>query len=175
MYTKLIPITLLVLTLPGAHYSFAQAQFEVPENFELKTQDDTAKYETAIIGAAKWLEETDLNKERDKRQQVISFVLRWLEASPSVNLELTDPIAKLYEKNDLLLGVFLASYARNAVENKSTRSKFSPTKAAVTSMISVYKKGVAIAKSRQMENVVKLAGENKLDEFITQVLGVEKD
>jgi hypothetical protein len=30
-----------------------QTKFEVPQNVELKTKDDYAKYETAIIDAAK--------------------------------------------------------------------------------------------------------------------------
>ena len=175
MNAKLILITLLVLTTMDAKYSFGQTQFDVPENIVLKTQDDYTKYESAIIEAAKWLEENDLNKEPDKRQQVIDFVIRWLEGSTAVTLELTEPIAKLYDKNDPLLGVFLVSYARNALENKGSPNKFNATKAAVTSIMTVYKKGIGITKNKQMEKAMKMANENKLDDFIVEVLRVEKD
>ena len=173
MTAKLIFV--LFLSALMGKLSYAQTQFDVPENIVLKTPADYASYESTIIDVAKWLEGNDLNKEPDKRQAIIDFVLRWLEGSTAIVLELTDPVSKLYDKNDPLLGVFLASYARNALENKSTPSKFNATKAAVISIMMVYKKGISIEKNKQMEKAIKMANENKLDEFIMDVLKVQKD
>lgn len=147
-----------------------QINFEVPQNVELNAKDDYAKYETDMINAAKWLEETDLNKEADKRQQVNAFVLKWITGSPTVNVEISKQLGKIYDNNIQLLGIYLASYARNYLENKSTATTFSATKAGLLSMMNVYKKGIEISKSKEMEKVIKLADENKLDEYINDKL-----
>ena len=77
---------LILLTSVFATINFAtlngQTKFEVPQNVELKSKEDYSKDETTIIDAAKWLEETDLNKETEKRQQVNSFVIQWISGSP---------------------------------------------------------------------------------------------
>jgi len=149
-----------ILTVRG------QTKFEVPQNVELKTKDDYAKYETAIIDAAKWLEETDLNKETDKRQQVNTFVVQWISGSPTINVDINEQLGKIYSKNAQLLGLYLASYARNFLENKGTATKFSAIKAGLISMMNVYKKGIEISKSKEMDKLIKLTDENKLDDYI---------
>ena len=175
MASKSFLSTFILLILLTAGTAFCQTQFEVPQNIVLRNPGDYAKYDTAIINAAKWLEENDLDKEAGKRQATIDFVLRWLEKTPAVTLEMTEPMSKLYDNNDSLLGIFLASYSRNVLENKSSPSKFNATRAAVISMMTVYKKGISITKNKQMERAIKMANENKLDEYITGVMRVQKD
>lgn len=148
----------------------AQKDFEVPQSVELKTKEDYTKYENAIIEAAKWLEETDLNKEAEKRQQVNSFIIQWVSGSPTVSVDLTEQLAKVYGKNAQLLALYLGSYAKEYLENKSIATKFSATKAGLISMMNVYKKGIEISKSKEMDKLIKMASDNKLDEYINSKL-----
>lgn len=60
---------------------WAQKTFEVPKNVKLEKASDYEKYENDVIEAAKWLVETDLNKEKDKRQEVNTFVLAWFQVA----------------------------------------------------------------------------------------------
>ena len=149
-----------ILTVQG------QTKFEVPQNVELKTKDDYVKYETAVIDAAKWLEETDLNKEASKRQQVNAFVMQWVSGSPTVSVEITEQLGKIYDKNTQLLALYLASYTRNFLENKGTATNFSATKAGLISIMSVYKRKIGISKSKEMDKLIKLTSDNKLDKYI---------
>lgn len=172
---KLFAFAVIPWALLAGGTGFAQTQFEVPEDGVLVTREDYVKYESTIIDAAKWLEETDLDKETAKRLLVMDFVLRWMSGSAAVKLEVTDAIARLYDRNDPLLGVFLASYARSVLENKDSTSRFTATKAAVLSMMTVYKKGISIRKSKQMDIAIKAERENKLDDYIEEVLHVSKE
>ena len=144
----------------------AQTNFELPQNIELKSKDDYSKYEATMTGAAKWLEETDLDKDADKRKQVNSFVLKWVSGSPTVNVDITEQLAKIYGKNIQLLGVYLASYASNFIQNKTSATKFTATKAGLISMMNVYKKGIDISRSKEMEKMIRLTSDNKLDDYI---------
>lgn len=158
----------LVIALTSILTVQGQTNFEVPQNVELKTNDDFTKYETAMIDAAKWLEETDLNKEEDKRKQVNFFVLQWISGSPTVSVEMNVELSKIYGKNVDLLGIYLASYTRNYLENKTTATKFSATKAGLISMMNVYKKGIKISKNKEMDKLIKLTADNKLDDYINE-------
>jgi hypothetical protein len=161
-------LLILLLSLASVFTVQGQTTFEVPQNVELKTNDDFSKYESTIIEAAKWLEATDLDKEHDKRMQVNAFVIRWISGSPTITVEITEQLGKLYGKNEQLLGIYLASYTRNFLENKNTATKFSAIKAGILSMMNVYKKGFDISKSKEMDKLIKLTNNNKLDDYIKE-------
>jgi hypothetical protein len=164
---KLLLACLLAVVLNNIA-SRAQTSFEVPSNVVLEAKEDYAKYETAVVDAAKWLEETDLGKEPDKRLEVNAFVLQWVSGSPTVSVEINEHLSKIYGKNIQLIGVYLASYSRHYIENKGTATKASATKAALTSMMNVYKKGISIKKSKEMDKLIKQAEEGKLDEYVAK-------
>ena len=149
-----------ILTVQG------QTTFEVPQNVELKSREDYAKYENAIIDAAKWLEETDLNKEIDKRQKVNAFVMRWVEGSPTVNILITEKLIKICDKNTHLLELYMASYSRCFLEHKGTATNLSAAKAGLLSIMIVYKKGINVTVNKEMDNLIELTNENELDEYI---------
>lgn len=159
---NLLLVMIFSIATVGTYY--AQTEFELPENVKLKNKEDYEKYEEDFVNAAKWLEETDLNKETEKRQKVNAFVIEWISGSPTISVEISAELGKIYGDNAQLLGVYLASYGRHCIENKES-TQFSATKAALLSMITVYKKGIKITKSKEMEKILKLSDE-KLDEYI---------
>ena len=138
----------------------------IPTNPELNTKEDYAKYESTIVDAAKWLEGTDLDKEEDLRKHVGAFVFKWLSGSPDIHVSLAEPLLKLTGKNSHLLMIYMASASRNLIENKTSPSSFNAVKAGLTSMMSVYKKNIAIKKNKDMDKLIKITEEGKLDEFI---------
>ena len=162
------PFFLCLVLLSCLLHSNAQTQFEVPQNIELNVASDYEKYEKDIIDASKWLEETDLDKEIEKRQQVNTFVVQWISGSPTVTVDITDRLGKIYGKNLQLLGMYLASYSRNFLENKGSATKLPATKAGLISMMNVYKKGIGIKKTKEMEKLIKLSSDNKFDEYVNE-------
>lgn len=161
------PAMLTLALLIGAFTTvIAQVQFEVPQDLQLRNKDDYAKYEPSVIDAAKWLEQTDLNQQEEKRKQVNQFVFQWVSGSPTVNIDLGESIFKIYGKNEMLLGVYIGSYTRHFLENRSSATKLSAIKAGLLSMVQVYKKGISIKKAKELEKISKLADENQLDTYI---------
>jgi hypothetical protein len=142
----------------------AQSDFELPADVSLKSKDDYAKHENTFVGAARWLEETDLNVQEDKRQRLNAFVIQYLTGSPTVHVQISEAVTKLYGKNEQLLAIFLASYGRHVIENKGA-DNLMIIKGAITSMMNVYKKGINISKSKEMEKVMKLT-DAALDDYI---------
>lgn len=85
-----------IITLFAAISMTSQTKFDLPQNIELKTDSDYAKYENDISSAAKWLEETDLNQETEKRKQIDTFIIKWVSGTPNVTVEMNQSLMKLY-------------------------------------------------------------------------------
>lgn len=143
----------------------AKIKFEVPQNIILNADAYYAQYEKTIIDAAKWLEAADLNKEADKRQLVNAFVLQWISGSPNITDDINEQLGTVFENNAQLLGIYLASYTSNFLEQKTAATKFSATKAGLISMMNVYKKGIEINKNKELDQLIKLT-DKQLDEYI---------
>lgn len=156
----------LILGLNSMLMLQGQTKFEVPQEVEFHSKEDYAHYEAAIVDAATWLEETDLDKEITKRQQVNSFVVKWISGSPTVHVEINDKLGKIYEKNEELMMLYIASSAKSQIESKDKAKKSLAIKAGLNAMMTVYKKGIDINKNKEMEKLIKLTGEGKLDEYI---------
>lgn len=148
------------------HIACAQNNFTVPANYTLKEKDDYKRYEKDVVAAAEWLVATDLDKEQEKRKDINAFVLKWVSGSPNVNIELDEPVSRLYGKNFQLLAIYLASYAAHVILSDGTSDRFSETRAGIESMIKVYKKGIAMERSREMEKAIRQQAEGKLDKYI---------
>jgi len=162
-------ITLFII-LFVAISATSQTKFELPQNIELKKDSDYAKYENDISSAAKWLEETDLNQETDKRKQIDAFIIKWVSGTPNVTVDVNQSLMKLYGDNHELLVLYMASYSAYSLENKNA-NKTAAVKAGIVSMMNVYKKGISIKKSKEMEKAIKLLDENNLDQYIEKNFG----
>ncbi|KAF2511444.1 hypothetical protein EYY60_08405 [Flavobacterium zhairuonense] len=163
-------IITFLITVCAAISVNSQTKFDLPENIELKRDSDYAKYENDIVSAAKWLEETDLDKETDKRKQVDAFIIKWVSGTPNITVEMNSSLMKLYGKNNELLALYMASYSAYFLQN-TTADKTAAVKAGIISMINVYKKGISIAKSKEMEKAIEAFDQNKFDEYIAKNFG----
>ncbi len=148
-------------------YAQSQATFEVPQNVELQSAEDFAKYAPAIVEAAKWLEQTDLDKETEKRQQANEFVIQWISGNQDMSVDVTGQLGRLYDGNEQLLPVYLANYARNFLENKSA-TKLTAKAAGLSAMMNVYGKGIAIKKNKEMDKAIKIAGSGSIDAYVKE-------
>ena len=133
----------------------AQTGFALPQKIQLNSKEDYAKYEKVVINAAIWLEQTDLDRDVEKRREIDVFIIKWVSGTPAFTLNLDEPLSVLTEKNPELLALFIASYSRNFLENKNSASNFSATKAALKSIALVYKKGIDVARNKQLEKLTK--------------------
>ncbi|HMO63119.1 MAG TPA: hypothetical protein PKC39_13090 [Ferruginibacter sp.] len=163
-------VLFILLSISTACSVTAQVIFEVPQNVQLNVKEDYPKYTADIITAAKWLEETDLDKQPEKRREVTAFAMKWVLGCPMFDVMITEQLSKIYGKNQQLLALYLISYSAKMLETNNYSDKFTATKAAVTSMMNVYKKGIDMLKTKEMGKLIKLNEEGKLDDYIKQKL-----
>ena len=153
--------------------SYAQ-DFEVPSNYQLNTKEDYSKYEKDVIAAAKWLLTTAFNEQKEKRKEVSAFVMKWVNGSPNVNVEINPTIMDFEEKNPGMLPLYMAGCARYVLENNYSTDMRAKHKAALKGMIEVYKSGKGIKKDKKMEKLIKSEEEGKLDEWLAENLKINQ-
>lgn len=169
----ILSLLLAVALIPCSH-ARAQASFDVPGEVTLNVKEDYSKYETDIINAAKWLEETDLDKEVDKRQRVNAFVVKWVSGSPTVTVSIDEPLMKIVGGNPALLSIYVASYSRSVLENKASPSTFLAVKAGLLSVVKVYKKGIGVMRNRQLDKLARMDQDSQIEDYILNMLKAQK-
>lgn len=152
--------------------SIFSQEFNVPSNYQLNSKEDYSMYEKDIINAAKWLVVTALNDQREKRQEVSAFVFRWVNGSPTVNVEINPTIMEFEKKNPGMLIIYMASSAKYVLENNYSTDMRAKHKAALRDMISVYKTGNGIRKDKQMEKLIKSDEQGELDDWLAENLKI---
>ena len=167
-------LTVLAVFFSGAFMAgrvVGQAKFELPKNIELKTKEDYTKYQGTVVGAEKWMEETDLDQQTEKRQAINQFIVQWVAGSPTVTISLDESLAQLTEKNPDLLALYLASYSKYIIEHKNDPSNFNAACAALTSISKVYRKGINVYRNKRLEG---LKDSIQIEEYIVRTLKINK-
>jgi hypothetical protein len=167
MKTTFILSTILLATIFFPGESLAQTPFELPKNIELNTKNDYVTYESNLVNAATWLEQSDLDKEVEKRKDVNAFIIKYVTGTPNLTIDVNPALVKLTEKNIQLLTIYLASYAKYVIETKNPTTRIAAIKAALVSTINVYKKGIAVARNKEMEKICKMSDAD-LDKYILE-------
>ncbi|HEX6916242.1 MAG TPA: hypothetical protein VF145_13425 [Chitinophagaceae bacterium] len=132
-----------------------------------------SKYEKDIIEAAKWLVNTPMNEQMSKRNAISTFVFKWVNGSPTVNVELNETIMDFEKKNPGMLIIYMAACSRYVLENNYSKDMRAKHKAALTAMATVYTSGNGITKDKKMDKLVKAVNEGTLDEWLDKNLKVE--
>ena len=167
---RIIPILLTSMCLFIASSAFSQ-EYEIPD-YTLEAKEDYAKFEKDIIAAAKWLTTVPLNEQPSKRQEVAAFVMKWVNGSRTVNVELNQIILEFEEKNPGMLIIYMATSAKYVLENNYSKDMRAKHTAALRAMMSVYKSGNGIKKDKKMEKLIKSDEERKLEEWMNKNLKV---
>ena len=167
MKKNTLQLLLLVIVILLSYNAYSQSVFEVPRDVILTTKPDYAKYNSAIIGAANWIEQTDLDKEKEKRVKVNDFVMKWISGSPTVSVPINEGVMKLIGKNSQLLMVYMSSFAKTVLEHPDVNNLVAQEKAGITSIANVYKKGIEIQKNKELERVMRLT-DSELDSYIAE-------
>jgi hypothetical protein len=142
--------------------------FEVPKNIP-STKKEFANSKNDLVGTTKWLENTAIDTNSQKRQLMNAWVLAWATNSPTVTIELTSILADLFENNAHLMMVYIGGYSRYCVEN-NTDDKVKATMAAIRSSINCYKLGGHVVEHAAFTKVVQLDKEGKLEEWAVQAV-----
>jgi len=165
-----------IILLIGSVFFLSQKglcqDYSVPVNYELKAREDYSRYEKNIIDAANWLMAIPLNEQKDKRKEVSSFVVQWVNGSPTVNVEINPIILDFEKKNQGMLVLYMAASAKYVLQNNYSNDMRAKHRAALRDLIKVYKDGKGIQRDKKMEKLIKKDEKGQIDEWLEENLKI---
>ena len=81
--------------------------------------------------------------------------MKWVNGSPTVNVELNQTILEFEEKNPGMLTIYMATSAKYVLENNYSKDMRAKHAAALRAMMAVYKSGTGVKKDKKMEKLIK--------------------
>lgn len=169
---KSILTTTLVILLSASAF-FARAQ-ERPGFPELKVKEDYAQSEAFFLQVTEWLTQTDLNTQDELRMQSNAFIMKWIMGSPTVNVGIGDYLLRLFDKNPQLFAIYMANNASFCISNKENKNIMDAVKAGLQAVVTVYRKGMGIKRSKALDKLTAAVDSNELEAYIIKNLKDDK-
>lgn len=170
MSTKILFLFLFVSLTSTV--SLSAQEFEVPKNYSLVKAEDYEPYNQDVLNAIKWLENTPLDKQQDKRKNVSAFLMKWLTGSPKVSISINEYTIDLAEKNSELLMIFLGGWAEASINNSYKISDTEGNIAGIKSVVKFYNKNrkLGIKKNKTVEKLSKLKTDRDIEKWLKKNL-----
>jgi hypothetical protein len=99
--------------------SFAQTTIDY-DNVKLETAADCKAADPIALEAATYLLSTPFEKDNITRLKSLSFIIKWMSATPDYSFSLDEVVSKIMKGNDDLLGLYMAAMTKYCLENKAS-------------------------------------------------------
>jgi len=157
----------MIAILGSFHGLFSQT-FEVPKNFNPKTADDYAPYEADVIKSVDWLMSMPYALEKQKREQVNAFLLKWITGSPNVLIDIKPEIVTFIGGGtpDLLM-IFMGGWTKYSLESKKFDDKEGGSLAGINAVIDFYENNrKSLPKDKNVEKYIKMKEKGELEDYV---------
>ncbi|MBP1629262.1 MAG: hypothetical protein H6Q15_155 [Bacteroidetes bacterium] len=163
---KKIFITLFILAI--SVNSFAQS-FELPKNFKMETPQQSEKYDDLILPAIEWIMMTPPNIQERKQLETKKFLLEWSAQTEKVSVSIGTNVAKLYEKNEDLILIYVLGCVKYVLETNDNLDKEKINLSGFELAIDYYTKNKKLLKKdKNLEDLIKKRDNGTLKEYIKE-------
>ena len=165
MYYRMLMTLLCVVSA----WSVSAQKAPVPDNYEIKTAADCARYNDDVLRCAEWLRTTPYDRARaGEWQRAGAFLMAWSMGTADVMFELSEEAAPFLTSNletevsTLLLSVYLAGGSEYALKGGDGKNTAAVARAGGDAVIAVYQAGRGtLGKIREIETMIKQRKKDK--------------
>jgi hypothetical protein len=100
--------------------SFAQGTNNNYDNIKLATAADVRAADPAALEASTYLLSTPFEKDNITRLKSLSFIIKWMTATPDYSFAIDETATTLMKGNEDLLGLYMAAMTKYCLENKES-------------------------------------------------------
>jgi hypothetical protein len=138
-----------------------------------KTKAEYTRSEPAVINTIDWLENSPINQQVARRNQLNNKLQLWLKNSPTVRIKLNEKITSFSKKNHELLYIFMGGWTKYSLQHGYSTDSVNCNVAGVKSAMKVYLLGNGILKDEEMEKIITINSNNQLEAWVRSQLGVK--
>ncbi|HLP11515.1 MAG TPA: hypothetical protein VK177_06240 [Flavobacteriales bacterium] len=139
-----------------------------------KTDEDFKKSEQKFLTLLKWIEDTPMDKETDKRTQVYAYLTAWEINSPTVTISVNSTFIDFHKKNSALLIYFMGGWSRYCLENNYSKDLVKSNLAGLRCALGVYNKGIGFKQDKFMDKIKKMEDAGELEAWVTEEVSKQK-
>ena len=140
--------------------------YEVPIAYSLKTKGDFEFYEPKVLETIDWLQKIPFYDQHQKRLAANRFLVIWATGSPSVSVDIGQPVLKFTEKNKEMLIIYTGGYIKYALLHKTSFDKTQATIEGLRAIANKYQVEPDRIKDTNIEMLVNLDKNGKLDDWV---------
>ena len=148
--------------------------FEVPKNYKLEKKEDYKPYEKDVLACIEYLETSSFDPDNEVRLQANAFLLKWITGCPYISINLHGYVMDYTQENKDFLLIFLGGWTKYAIEHPDDVDDFSGNLAGIKSIIKVYKLDHEIEEDDNVEELIKLENDGKLESWLKEKLKSEE-
>jgi hypothetical protein len=154
---------ILLLCLFASNYGFSQSLPNY-DNVKMEVKSDYVEADKVALVAANYLLSTPYEKNDLNRLKSLQFIIKWMSGSPDFTFTLDDVASKITKGNDDLLGLYMTSMSKFALENRAAAADAKVMKVNALKILISYceNEGNNMKMSKQL---TKLAEANKKGEL----------
>lgn len=162
-------ITLLITLVISSVLAYSQS-FEIPKNYEFKTEADYDKYESDILACVDWLMTSPIHKEVRKRDKAVTFLAAYSRDNDRVNPYL-DKKEFPFLLNGELGVIYIASWTKSCLTQNYVNNKEEFTLRATNQVIEYYLANQSkIKKGKGIQLFVNQKNQGNLASFVNSKL-----
>jgi hypothetical protein len=135
-----------------------------------KTKAEYIRSEPAVINTIDWLENSPINQQVKRRNQLKVNFLKWLTNSPAVTINVNKNITSFSKKNPELLYIFMGGWTKYSLLHNYSKDSVKCNLAGVQSAMKVYLLGNGILKDEEMEKIININSNNQLEAWVRSQL-----
>ena len=98
-------------------FAFAQSQPDF-KSIKIENAADCRTVEPQVLQAANYNLSTPFSSNDATRLNALSFLIRWMSATPDFQFDMDQTVMKMMKGNDDVLGLYMAAMAKYVLENK---------------------------------------------------------
>ncbi len=162
---------LLIFILHGK----VQAQCpELPEKYEWNTAEDYANDKDLVKKTLRWLCNTPLGVEVQKRSVANAFVLEWLAGTPELTMNVDTRVLPFETDHPELLYTFMHGMALYMLEHPKETDQIKLHTQGLKVVAELALSSKELSKSRSLKRLLRADRKNKLREYTKELLEEKK-
>ncbi len=157
----------LTLFILGTFHGLFSQTFEVPKNFNPKTAEDYAPFEADVIKGVDWIMSMPYVLEKQKRDQVNAFLLKWITGSPNVHIDIKPEIVTFLGGTPDLLMIFMGGWTKYSLETGKLDDKEGGSLDGINAVIDFYNTNKqSLPKDKNVEKYIKMKEKGELEDYV---------
>jgi hypothetical protein len=148
-------------------FAFAQSLPDF-KAIKIESKEDCRAVELQVIQAANYNLSTPFSSKDVTRFQSLSFLIRWMSATPDYQFALDQTATKMMKGNDDVLGLYMAAMAKYVLENKANSKDQNLIKVNAITSVLTYAENPAnnFKLSKSMKKLSEAKANNELEKAL---------